>query len=93
MTTMKAKVQKPIWKTDERGHTYSDSYEWVEVQVGDYVGFKADVEQHGRIIEITRGGWDGKDACLLLENPNGFPGDYLRYATRTKQMASDCWVE
>jgi hypothetical protein len=86
-----AKVQKPIWQKDARGCTFSDSYELVDVRVGDCVGFKADVEQHGRIVEIRASRYMAAE--LVLENENGFPGDYLRYATRCVQLASDCWVE
>jgi hypothetical protein len=63
-----------------------------EVNVGDFVCFKSDYEQTGKVVQIKPGnGWGGK--VLVLENPNGFGGDYLRYATRTEELASDCWVE
>ena len=62
------------------------------VKVGDYVGFKSDTEQYGKIIAVKPSPW-GKGKVLVLENPNGFCGEYLRYATRTEQMASDCWVD
>lgn len=61
------------------------------VKVGDSVGFKSDYEQTGKIIAIKRATWsNGK--VLVLENKNGFGGDYLRYATVTEEMADDCWV-
>jgi hypothetical protein len=64
----------------------------VEVKVGDWVGFKSDYEQSGQIVEIRHsramaGGYE-----FVLENKNGFGGEYLRYATRTTVHASDCWV-
>ena len=58
----------------------------VSVSVGDSVNFKSDVEQHGVITKID-GPW------LTLHNPNGFPGDYLRYATETVEHQNDCWKE
>jgi len=63
------------------------------VKVGDVVGFKSDHEQYGRITKIVRsksfmGGYD-----LHLNNPNGFSGDYLRYATDTVEHADDCWID
>jgi hypothetical protein len=30
---------------------------------------------------------------LTLENPDGFGGDYLRYAKTTVERASDCWID
>ena len=61
------------------------------VNVGDVVGFKSDYEQHGQIVAIKRD-MMGRD-ILVLENSNGFGGDYLRYATRTEELASDCWID
>jgi hypothetical protein len=62
------------------------------VNVGDYVCFKSDYEQSGKIVAIKPGnGYGGK--VLVLENPNGFGGEYLRYATQTQELASDCWIE
>jgi hypothetical protein len=58
----------------------------VTVKVGDVVGFKSDYEQHGRVTKI-----DGDR--LTLENPNGFGGDYLRYAKTTVERASNCWID
>jgi FKBP-type peptidyl-prolyl cis-trans isomerase 2 len=58
----------------------------VEVKVGDAVGFKSDYEQHGRITKIS-----GNQ--LTLSNPDGFGGDYLRYATTTVEHADDCWID
>ena len=63
----------------------------VTVKVGDYVGFKSDVEQYGKIKKIERSAFGG--AQFVLENENGFSGDYIGGAWRTKQLASDCWVD
>lgn len=61
------------------------------VKVGDSVCFKCDIEQSGRIVQIKRGSWGGVE--LVLENPNGFQGEYIGRQTRTVQQASDCWIE
>ena len=61
------------------------------MQVGDVVCFKSDIEQCGTIVKIKTDLMGRK--VLVLENENGFSGDYLRYATRTEELASDCWVE
>lgn len=55
------------------------------VKVGDWVGFKSDIEQSGKIIKIK-----GKE--LTLENLNGFSGDYIGGQTTTVELASDCWI-
>ena len=58
-------------------------------KVGDFVGFKCDVEQSGRITEIR---YDTAGAVVLyLENPDGFSGEYLDGDRVTWQFASDCW--
>ena len=57
------------------------------VKVGDVVGFKSDTEQYGTIIAIKQ------SRVLVLENKAGFCGEYLRYATRTEELASDCWID
>ncbi len=62
-----------------------------QVKVGDYVSFKSDYEQTGKIVAI-KSSVMGKPV-LVLENPNGFGGEYLRYATRTEELASDCWLD
>lgn len=61
------------------------------VKVGDWVGFKSDIEQSGRIVAIKPGnGYGGPD--LVLENPSGFSGDYIGGMKRTEVRASDCWL-
>lgn len=61
------------------------------VRVGDYVGFKSDIEQYGQVVEIRRGILGGVD--LVLENTNGFQGAYIGGSTRTTQRALDCWID
>ena len=76
-----AKVNRIVWDKSPDGYHEVPT----KVKVGDHVGFKSDIEQSGKITKIE-GDW------LTLENSNGFGGDYLRYATVTKQHASDCWL-
>ena len=61
------------------------------VGIGDYVGFKSDIEQSGQIIKIKKNMF-GKTE-LVLENFNGFQGDYIRGATQTVVRAEDCWID
>jgi hypothetical protein len=61
-------------------------FDLVRVEVGQVVGFKSDHEQYGKITKI-------EGDMLTLENENGFGGEYLRYATVTKERASDCWID
>ena len=66
--------------------TTGDEETFKEVRVGDVVGFKSDHEQYGKIVKIV-------GDRLHLHNPNGFSGDYLRYATDTVECAGDCWSD
>jgi hypothetical protein len=61
-----------------------------EVNVGDYVGFKSDIEQSGKIVEIKKS-YIG--VSLVLQNNNGFSGDYIGGDTITTQLARDCWID
>ena len=64
-------------------------YAYVEgkiVKVGDYVSFKSDIEQSGRIYKI-------QGDRLYLEDPNGFEGGYIGGETTTMVKATDCWLE
>jgi hypothetical protein len=56
------------------------------LKIGDYVGFKCDVEQGGCILEISGN-------KLTLENPNGFDGGYIGGRTITQQNVKDCWID
>ena len=60
------------------------------VTVGDWVGFKADCEQSGQIIEI-KSTYMGQ--ALVLENKSGFHGDYFGGSSITTLEARDCWLE
>jgi hypothetical protein len=63
-----------------------------EVQVSDWVCFKSDIEQSGRITKIEEDGWNRKERLLTLVNENGFDGEYIGGDTITKVWASDCWI-
>lgn len=58
------------------------------VRVGDTVEFKSDIEQCGVVREIRE---EGFRTVLVVENPQGFSGHYLRGATRTEILSEDCW--
>ena len=59
------------------------------VRVGDWVEFKCDIEQAGRITKITqRDHWASPD--LHLEG--NFIGDYIGGQTATVIPAKDCWT-
>jgi len=65
------------------------------IKVGDYVEFKSDVEQVGRVVEIVapnsgRGGYN-LDVMLVVEDPDGFDGEYIGGDTRTTLRAEDCF--
>jgi hypothetical protein len=58
-----------------------------EVNVGDWVGFKCDIEQCGRVKEIQRRG------ALIVENKNGFDGDYIGGDTEALVGFDEVWKE
>ena len=58
----------------------------MDIRVGMSVGFKSDVEQYGRVIEI-------RGHTLVLENTNGFSGEYIGGQTRVSVSARDIWVD
>ena len=62
----------------------------VTVKIGDWVGFKADIEQSGQIVDIKK---SYMGHSLVLENKHGFHGDYIGGQTITTELASDCWLE
>jgi len=59
------------------------------VKIGDWVGFKSDIEQSGQIVEIKK---SYMGYSLVLENKNGFVGGYIGGETITTESASDCWL-
>jgi hypothetical protein len=60
------------------------------VTIGDWVGFKSDIEQSGQIVDI-KSSYMG--ASLTLENKSGFQGGYIGGDTITTELARDCWLE
>lgn len=65
--------------------------EGTTVRVGDWVGFKQDIEQSGKITAIRRNGWNGVE--FVLENEDGFYGEYIGGQTKTTEDADRCWVD
>ena len=66
--------------------------EEMTIEVGKtVVGFKSDIEQYGRVIKIKKNYWG--DYQLVIENENGFDGEYIGGETTTVQDAEDCWTE
>lgn len=63
----------------------------VTVKIGDWVCFKADIEQSGQIVEIKKSYYGGHS--LVLENKHRFHGDYIGGQTITTELASDCWLQ
>jgi Tfp pilus assembly protein PilP len=57
-----------------------------KVKVGDWVGFKSDIEQYGQITKIN-------GDQLTLKNENGFEGSYIGGQTITVQQANRCWID
>ena len=62
--------------------------EELEIEVGDWVGFKSDIEQHGEIKSIQR---DRK--TLILTNKDGFHGEYIGGDTETLVWFEDVWKD
>ncbi len=60
------------------------------VNVGDWVCFKADIEQSGKVVAIKK---TYAGTSLTLENTTGFHGDYIGGQTITTELARDCWLE
>ena len=61
--------------------------EGVEVKVGDWVGFKSDIEQCGKIIAING------NQLTLKSGSNGFEGGYIGGCDTTIQSADRCWLD
>lgn len=57
-----------------------------DVKVGDWVGFKCDIEQSGKVTAI-------RGDAVHLENKSGFHGDYIGGDTNTVVSKEDIWEE
>ena len=60
------------------------------VNIGDWVSFKSDIEQSGKIVAIKQ---TYAGTSLTLENTSGFSGDYIGGDTITTELARDCWID
>jgi hypothetical protein len=80
---------KPV-ATRKNGKMKTAQVDGQTVNIGDWVGFKADIEQSGQIVDI-KSSYMGM--ALVLENKSGFHGDYIGGDTITTQEAGDCWLE
>jgi hypothetical protein len=56
------------------------------VQIGDFVGFKSDIEQYGKIVKIN-------GSNLLLKASSTFSGDYIGGEEFTTVDAANCWID
>ena len=63
------------------------------VKVGDWVGFKSDIEQSGKVTRIKRASGYCTGVVLTLENDSGFDGDYIGGQTSTTVSSRDCWID
>jgi hypothetical protein len=57
-----------------------------EVKVGDFVGFKSDIEQYGEITAI-------KGNTLTLYHPDGFDGEYIGGENYYIVDCRNCWLD
>lgn len=64
--------------------------EGITVDIGDWVGFKSDIEQSGKIVAIKQ---TYAGTSLTLESEHGFHGDYIGGDTITTVLARDCWID
>jgi hypothetical protein len=60
--------------------------ETFEVNVGDWVGFKCDIEQEGRVKAINK-------HYAVLENASGFEGGYIGGDTEARVSVEELWRE
>lgn len=63
------------------------------LKVGDIVGFKCDVEQYGKVIDIIRPRELYKSSKVVLSNPNGFFGEYIGGDKETTESIDDVWKD
>jgi len=61
-----------------------------EVNIGDRVCFKCDIEQSGTIIKIKKDLMGRK--VLVLGSDYGFEGGYIGGETVHSELAEECWV-
>ena len=56
------------------------------VEIGDFVGFKSDIEQYGKIVKIS-----GNQ--LVLKASSTFDGEYIGGEEFTTVDAERCWID
>ena len=59
-----------------------------DIEVGDWVGFKSDIEQYGKIKSIQR-----TRNTIILTNKEGFIGEYIGGDTETMVWFEDVWKD
>ena len=71
--------------------------ETTEIKVGDWVCFKSDIEQSGKVIQIQlrANTWSARNGeyVLVLENENGFIGEYIGGDEKTVVTLDEIWVD
>ena len=74
--------------------TITATVEGTTVTIGDFVGFKCDVEQRAQIVAIQRARClSGPYTELVLKAPpEGFAGNYIGRADLYAIAADDCWI-
>ncbi len=62
-----------------------------KIKIGNWVTFKADIEQTGKVVAIKG---SGRYAMLTLSSDDtyGFNGDYLNGETVVEMEAKRCWL-
>ena len=60
--------------------------EEIEIELGDMVGFKTDIEQYGEVISLSR-------TYVVVENKGGFCGDYIGGDTIAHVPTDDIWKD
>lgn len=86
-TMTEKQIKKEKIKKAKKIATIEDG---VKVMIGDWVSFKCDVEQSGKIKDIVTSSGVQE---LIIENENGFDGDYIGGETTTTERAASCWKE
>ena len=75
-------VNKIVWNANNTDYTEVAT----KVKVGDWVGFKCDIEQYGQITKISGN-------TLHLRNNSGFEGGYIGGNIEHTESASDCYLD
>ena len=89
----KSEISGTNWPKPENPHKSGPSamVDGTRVYVGDWVGFKCDIEQSGQILEIRKG-FNGTEFVLGSGN-DVFSGGYIGGEVRHTILAEDCWAD